>query len=207
MTNRAGDRVFVVALTRGNVVIPPRITRQPQSAVYYAGRTAQFAAGAAGGTNLVYQWRKDGSNLSNGTKLSGALANTLSISNVAAGDIGAYTLFVTNSAGSTSSAPAMLTGVVTPPAASSNYVYAVFTNNVLAYWRLNEAVDPSTNPPTYDSVGGRIGTYGSASIKANGPQPAAFPGFESTNTAVQRTGATAQSSTTVPSLDLNTNTV
>ncbi len=124
MTNRAGDRVFVVALTLGNVVTPPRITRQPQPAVYYAGRTAQFAARAAGGTNLVYQWRKDGSNLSNGTKFSGAIADTLSISNVGAGDIGAYTLFVTNSAGSTSSAPAMLTGVVAPPAATSNYVYA-----------------------------------------------------------------------------------
>jgi len=35
MTNRAGDRVFVVALVPGNVVIPPRLTRQPQSAVYY----------------------------------------------------------------------------------------------------------------------------------------------------------------------------
>jgi len=84
MTNRAGDRVFVVALVAGNVVIPPRITRQPRSAVYYSGRTAQFIAGAAGGTNLAYQWRKDGTNLINGTKFSGALANILSISNVAA---------------------------------------------------------------------------------------------------------------------------
>ena len=52
-----------------------------------------------------------------------------------------------------------------PP--SSSYGYSVLTNNVLAYWRLNEAVDPSTNPPTYDYISGGIGTYGSASIKTS----------------------------------------
>ncbi len=207
MTNRSGSRVFVVALTLGNIVIPPRITRQPRSAVYYAGRTAQFAAKAADDTNLVYQWKKDSTNLNNGAKYSGALTDTLSISNVAATDLGAYTLFVTNSAGFTNSDPAMLTAVVAPPAPGSSYAYAVFTNNTLAHWRLNEAVAPSTNPPAYDYIGGRIGTYESAALKANGPQPSAFPGFESTNTAVQITAATDQSWLTVPGLDLNTNTV
>ena len=207
MTNRAGDRVFLVGLTSGNVVTPPRITRQPRSAVYYAGRTAQFAAAAAGGTNLIYQWKKDGSSLINGTKFSGAQADTLTISNVAAADIGAYTLFVTNSAGSTNSAAGMLTAVVASPSPGSSYAYAIFTNNALAHWRLNEAVDPATNPPAYDYIGGRIGTYGSGSIKANGPRPSPFPGFESTNTAVQSTANTDQTWMTVPSLDLNTNTV
>src|SRR5262249_41998282 len=112
ITNRAGDRVFVVALVPGNVVIPPRITRPPRSGIFFAGRTAQFNGKAAGGTNLIYQWRKDGTNLSNGSKFSGVLTDSLSISNVSAAELGAYSLFVTNSAGSTSSAPAMLTAVV-----------------------------------------------------------------------------------------------
>src|SRR5262249_46027214 len=90
MTNRAGDRVFVVALVLGTVVIPPRIPRQPQSSVFYAGKTAQFTAKAAGGTNLVYQWNKDGTNLSNGTKFSGVLTDTLSISNASATELGSY---------------------------------------------------------------------------------------------------------------------
>ena len=197
MTNRAGDRVFVVALVLGNVVIPPRLTRQPQSAVYYAGRTAQFTAKAAGGTNLVYQWRKDGTNLLNNNKFSGVLTDTLSISNVAATEIGSYLLFITNSAGSTSSAPATLSAVVPPPPPSGSYAYAVLTNNALAYWRLNETVDPSTNALTYDYIGGGIGMYGTNSLKTNGPQPAAFPGFESTNTAVQTSNFNAQSVVTV----------
>jgi hypothetical protein len=207
MTNRAGDRVFVVAMVPGNVVIPPRLTRQPNSAIYYAGRTAQFSAKAAGGTNLVYQWRKDGTNLGNSSKFSGVLTDTLSISNVAATEIGSYTLFVTNSGGSTSSTPASLTAVLAAPPPSVNYSYAVFTNNALAYWRLNEAVDPSTNPPTYDYLGGGIGSYGTATVKANGPRPSTWPGFESTNTAVQCAALTDQSWVTVSALGLNTNTV
>ena len=66
----------------------------------------------------------------------------------------------------------------------SNYAYAILTNNALAYWRLNETVDPSTNALTYDYIGGGLGSYGTNSLKANGPRPSAFPGFESTNTAV-----------------------
>jgi hypothetical protein len=53
MTNRPGDRVFGVALTLGNVVTPPSITRQPLAAALYAGRTAQFAAKAAGTAPLA----------------------------------------------------------------------------------------------------------------------------------------------------------
>jgi Immunoglobulin I-set domain. len=206
MTNRAGDRVFVVAMVPGNVVIPPRITRQPRSAVYYAGRTALFTAKAAGGTNLVYQWKKDGANLSNGTKFSGVLTDTLSISNVTAAETGTYTLSVTNSGGSTNSAPATL-AVITAPQPSANYAYFVFTNNALAYWRLNESVDPSTNPPAYDYIGGGIGTYGTDTIKTNGPRPSAYPGFESTNSAVQATAFDANSVMSMPALSLDTNTV
>jgi hypothetical protein len=207
MTNMPGDRVFVVAMIPGNVVVPPRITRQPRSGAFYAGETARLAAKAAGDTNLVYQWRKDGGNLSSGTKFSGVLTDTLSISNISAADAGAYTLVVTNFGGSVTSAPAATVAVVAAPVNSSSYAYAVFTNRALAYWRLNEAVDPSTNPPTYDYIGGGIGTYQSASLKAAGPGPSAFPGFESGNTGVQSTWPTDQSWATLSSLDLNTNTV
>jgi len=155
----------------------------------------------------VYRWRKDGTNLINNNQFSGVLSDTLSISNVAPTELGAYLLFVTNSAGSTSSAPAMLTAVIPAPPPSTSYGYAVFTNNALAYWRLNETIDASTNALTYDYIGGGIGTYGTNSIKTNGPQPSAFPGFESTNTAAQTTAANAQSVVTVSPLYLNTNTV
>jgi hypothetical protein len=184
MTNRSGDRVFVVALTPANVVVPPKITIQPKSLAYYAGKTAQFTAKASGSPTLLYQWKKNGTNLNNGGNISGALTDSLNINNLSAADAGAYSLSVTNDGGSTNSLAATLT-VVPAPAPSANYVYHIYTNNALAHWRLSEAVDPSTNPPAYDYIGGRIGVYENASQKANGPQPAPFPGFESTNTAIQ----------------------
>src|SRR5262245_32787095 len=51
-TNRSGDRVFVVALTPANVIIPPKITIQPRSVALYSGRAAQFAAKASGSPTL-----------------------------------------------------------------------------------------------------------------------------------------------------------
>src|SRR5262249_48879844 len=126
--------------------------------------------------------------------------DTLSVSNVSAGEAGSYTLVVTNSAGAVTSAPPATLAVVSALVPSSSYSYAVFTNNALAYWRLNEAVDPSTNPPTYDYIGGGIGSYGAATLKADGPRPGAFPGFESTNTAVQCMALTDQSWATVSPL-------
>lgn len=209
MTNQQGDRVFVVALDPGSVVIPPRFTRQPRSGAFYTGVTAQFSAKAAGDTNLVYQWQKDGGNLSDGAKFFGTLTDTLSISNVGAGDVGSYTLVVTNAAGAVTSAPPASLAVVTAPVPGS-YAYTVYTNQALAYWRLNESVDPSTNPPTYDYIGGGVGTYETNALKANGPRPGVFPGFESSNTATQsRTtnGYMDHSWTTFSPLYLNTNTV
>lgn len=208
MTNKAGDRVFVVALTLGNTITPPRFTLQPSNAVFYTGTMARLFARAAGDTNLVYQWRRDGTNLSNSIKYSGALSATLSVSNVSAGDAGSYSLVVTNIAGAITSAPPATLTTVPAPVPGSSYAYAVFTNKALSYWRLSEAVDPSTNPPTHDFIGGGIGMFGTASLIANGPRPSdSLPGFESGNTAVQVTAPTDDSWVTVPPLYLNTNTV
>ena len=188
----------MVALTLGNVVTPPSITRQPLPAALYSGRTAQFVTQAAGTAPLVYQWRKDNANLSNGGRISGALTDTLTVSNVSAGDVGSYALVVTNSAGAATSAPPATLAVVAAPTPSANYMYYVFTNNSFAHWRLNEMGDPSTNPPAYDYIGGRIGTYGTASLNGfngiAGPRPSAFPGFESGNSAAQSTYITDQPS-------------
>ena len=206
ITNRAGDRVFVVAMVPGNVLLPPRLTRQPASSKFYSGRTAQVSAKAAGSTNLVYQWLKYGTNLVNNLKYSGVLTDTLIISNTALADSGSYSLQVSNLAGSTNSSAALISVISAPPP-GAGYEYAIITNNPIAYWRLNEAVDPSTNPPAYDFLGGGVGVYGSAALKANGPQSPAFPGFEATNAAMQTTEFNADSVVTLSPLYLNTNTV
>jgi PKD repeat protein len=60
----------------------------------------------------------------------------------------------------------------------------VYTNHPIAYYRLNETgLNPATQPPTYDNIGGGVGYWGTNSIQTNGPQSPAFPGFEANNTA------------------------
>src|SRR5439155_20002540 len=94
LTERAGDRVFIVALTAAATPLPPRFNIQPKSLALYAGRTAQFSAKATGSPTLVYQWRKNGTNVSNGGNISGALTDTVTIGNIVAGNAGDYTLVV-----------------------------------------------------------------------------------------------------------------
>src|SRR6266850_6853625 len=212
LTPRAGDRVFVVALSAAVSPLPPRFNIQPASLSVYGGRTAQFSAKASGTPTLVYQWRKNGLNVSNGGNISGATTDTLKIANISAADAASYTLVVTNSASSgniITSAPAALT-VIAAPAAGS-YGNAVLTNNPVAFWRLDEIADPATNPPAYDYVGGFVGTYEVGSSNGFngivGPRPSAFPGFASTNSAVGTSVGTTQTWVTLASLLLNTNRV
>lgn len=135
---------------RGSVqLVPPSITAQPISQALYAGRTAQFRAGVVGSSPLVYHWRKNGINIRDGGNISGALTDTLTIANVGFGDPGDYTLVVTNSIGAVTSAPPANLTVVTAPAPGT-YAYVLLTNNPVAYWRLDELADPTTNPPAYD---------------------------------------------------------
>jgi len=212
LTPRAGDRLFVVGLTAAVAALPPRFNIQPTSLSIFGGRTAHFSAKASGSPTLVYQWRKNGVNVSNGGNISGATTDTLNIANISAADVASYTLVVTNSASSgniITSAPATLTLVAAPPVGS--YGDAVVTNNPVAFWRLDEIADPATNPPAYDYIGGFVGTYEVGSSNGFngivGPRPGTFPGFASTNSAATSSVGTTQTWVTLPPLFLNTNKV
>lgn len=83
------------------------ITTQPANASVNAGSTATFSI-AAEGTNLTYQWRKNGTNLSNGGDISGATSTTLSIANCEEADEANYSCVVTGDCGSATSNNAWL---------------------------------------------------------------------------------------------------
>lgn len=68
-------------------VNPPVITSQPQGRVTPATNTLTLNV-AASGTGLLYQWRKDGSNIA------GAMSPTLTLSNVVRSTGGAYSVVV-----------------------------------------------------------------------------------------------------------------
>ena len=71
----------------------PAISTQPTDQTAVVGGSVSFTA-AASGTGLTYQWFKDD------VLLSGATSATLTLASAQLTDIGAYTLFVSNTAGS-----------------------------------------------------------------------------------------------------------
>jgi hypothetical protein len=97
-------------------VIPPIIIRQPVGWTNAVGTTASFTVEVAGGLPLSYQWRRDGTNLVEGGRLSGVTSTNLSIANVQLEDALDYTVVVTNEWGSATSVAAHLT-VTIPPSA------------------------------------------------------------------------------------------
>ena len=80
----------------------PAITTQPASVTINTGQGASFTVIASGNPAFTYQWKK------NGTAISGATSAIYSVAGLPA-DAGSYTVVLTNNAGSTTSAAAVLT--------------------------------------------------------------------------------------------------
>jgi hypothetical protein len=96
----------------------PAISTQPATAVALPGGSATLAVAANGSAPLAYQWSR------NGTPLAGATGAVLQLANITAQDAGSYTVSVSNSVGSVSSAAAQVIVVGAPvvtqqPAAAS----------------------------------------------------------------------------------------
>ena len=94
---------------------PPTITTQPTGRTVTLGGVASLDVGASGSHPLSYQWRKDGTNLTDGGRISGALSNRLTIANVPTNDAGLYSVLVTNLYGSALSSNAVLTVQIPQP--------------------------------------------------------------------------------------------
>ncbi len=88
--------------------LPPTITTQPVSQTVRPGTNATFCVTATGTSPLSYQWRKDGTNLVNGGRITGATSACLTISSAVEADSGQYSVGVTNAYGSAVSSNATL---------------------------------------------------------------------------------------------------
>ncbi len=86
-----------------------RITHQPENAIAIIGADACFDVYLDTGVGeIAYQWRRDGFELSDGGKITGANTDTLCISNVARSDEATYDVVITDDCGSITSEPAQL---------------------------------------------------------------------------------------------------
>ena len=84
---------------------PPSLTYQPGERTRSIGQSSTFTVVATGTQPFSYQWRKDGS------PIPGATSQSYVVSNIQYSDAGAYTVVVSNIAGSATSSPATLTVV------------------------------------------------------------------------------------------------
>ena len=73
------------------------------------GSNVSFSVTATGTAPLSYQWQKDGMNLTDGGRITGAITATLTITGVMESDEGGYRCVVTNIAGTNTSNNATLT--------------------------------------------------------------------------------------------------
>lgn len=82
---------------------------QPDDVAAAPGMTVSFTAVATGPEPITYRWRRDGTELRDGGRISGAETTTLNIAQVTKADAGVYDLVATNDCGPLASAAATLT--------------------------------------------------------------------------------------------------
>ena len=109
----------------------PVIVSAPASQTLLPGATATFTVSAAGDQPLSYFWEMNGTNLTDGGNLSGSATSTLTIRSVTVANSGSYSVLITNSFGSATSAVAVLnlTGVTSSGVALET-LYSFTTNSL-----------------------------------------------------------------------------
>jgi Immunoglobulin domain/FG-GAP-like repeat len=126
VANVAGSASSDTAVLTVIPAVAPSFTIQPAGATVVAGNPVTFAAAAKGTPSPTYQWKK------NGVAISGATANSYTITKVSTASAGSYTVVATNSAGSATSNAAVLAVNTVPvfttqPASKSTAVGASVT--------------------------------------------------------------------------------
>lgn len=104
-------RIYARALSANEVAsiyalappFAPVVYRQPANATNFTGTSVTFSPGVDGSDPLLFQWKK------NNVSIPGATNASLTLNNIQPGDGANYSLFATNSLGSTNTAAATLT--------------------------------------------------------------------------------------------------
>ena len=159
-----------IGFTPSNI---PKINQHPQSQTNAVGSTASFTSLAVGGLPMQYRWLKGATPIFDGGRIFGAATDSLTISDTLHADAGPYSLIVSNSFGSVTSAPAALTviGFVIVPVLPTNTVAGQpvsvalnFTGNQMP---VNSASGTSGNTailPHANIIASAAGNTGSATL-------------------------------------------
>ena len=123
----------------------PVILAQPTNWVAGTGNNTSVGVTAAGTESLFYQWRKDGQDLTDGPRISGAQSKLLTITGVETNDAGGYQVVITNAHGAATSEVAVLSVVILPSfvLSPSNQTWTVGSSAMLT------SLATGTEPLTY----------------------------------------------------------
>lgn len=182
VTNACGTATSAAAALTVNTAAG--ISTQPVGATVCSGGAAAFSVVATGSPTPTYQWRKAG------IPIAGATASTYSIPSATASNAGVYSVVVTNSCGTATSANAVLTintspsilfhpagGTICSGATASFSVFATGTATLTYQWRKNSVNIGGATNSTYAIPGAtpaNSGTYdvvvtnGCNSVTSNG---------------------------------------
>jgi len=191
----------------GGVVIPPPspnpsapvIVQQPTGRSIFVGQSTTFTvvadtpvtSGGDGTPRFTYQWRKDA------TALAGATNASYTISAAALADAGTYTVVVTNSAGSATSAGAKLEvtvapafAIVTPPvsqtvdegARAAFTVVASGVGPITYQWRKNSVAIPGATSATFTLAAATATDAGNYTVVVTQPGTTALTSVAATLT-------------------------
>lgn len=187
-TNDSGNYSVVVSnslgsVTSSNAILtvlapsPPFFTYQPASAAAYAGTTVYLSGSVDGSPPFLFQWRKDGTNMTALSAPPWGSYGSLTLTNITAADAGSYSLFVTNDYGNVESSNAVLTvlpsvaPVITKhprslavAAGVNTWLSAGASGDPTPFYTWSRRGDPPPQPPT-------------------GPQPPVIGGAPRTNRA------------------------
>lgn len=122
VAGQAFYRLRMGGSTNVTVAVAPFITSQPQNQTAAVGQGALFSVGVGGSEPLRYQWY-----FNTNTALVGATNSSYQISGVTSNDAGAYSVTITNVAGSTNSSSALLS--LAPPPTDGDYFVSTTGND------------------------------------------------------------------------------
>jgi uncharacterized repeat protein (TIGR03803 family) len=92
-----------------------QITSQPADQSAFIGANAVFSVAVIGNPPLFYQWKENGTNLTDGAGISGSSTRVLTLLNVSTASVAVYSVLVSNAANSVLSQDAVLGVSVSPP--------------------------------------------------------------------------------------------
>jgi uncharacterized repeat protein (TIGR03803 family) len=114
-TTRNGGANGQGTIFRFGTSFSPQITSQPGNQSVFVGATVSFNVSVLGGVPLFYHWQKNGIDLADGGNISGSHSRILTLTNVALSDAGSYSVIVSNSSSTATSASALLAVTSSPP--------------------------------------------------------------------------------------------